>query len=496
MAAATATLAPDLLRTITRAFYPVEHTLVLETLLAHSTLPDADLAYLLSMQPKLVKRVLGRLKEDGIVSAVTRQEKRTDGGGSFFPSSRGGAAGGDGAQGKERMTNREWWYLNYHHAIDRIKYRLHKLNAHFTALGAPTTAKKDLLCPQCGNSYTIEEVLHKVDDSGFFRCDRCDHVLDDVPEEDRVAENESVKRLNSQVEKILNLMQRIDAAAVPENDWDTALAAYRPVVRTDANPASRTETVDMPGRNGVQSSKGLKVEPEKIGVSLLSEEDIKLQAAEADRLRREKEAGQNALPEWIAKSTVSGAITGVGAVEEQKRREREANGGVLLTKEEEEERKPDKGNRDLDAYFAELERQTAQDKAAEEEEDEEDDDDDEGDFEDVALPGTSTPAAPPNGAPPTVNGNANGNGKRPASGGTGTSTPDLISSNATDDERDAKRPRYEMSGGLGSGPGTGPVAVKGILDGMVNGAVGKEKVPEATPAASDEDEDELEFENV
>ena len=39
------------------------------------------------------------------------------------------------------------------------------------------------------------------------------------------------------------------------------------------------------------------------------------EASEA-QTRREKEARQNALPDWIAKSTVSGDITAVGAKEE------------------------------------------------------------------------------------------------------------------------------------------------------------------------------------
>ena len=476
-----ATLAPDLLRTVTRAFYPVEHTLVLETLLAHSTLPDADLAYLLSMTPKFIKRVLGRLKEDGLISAKTRQEKRTDGGGSFF----GGGRGGD-AQNKERMTNREWWYVNNHRAIDCVKYRLHKLNEHFTGLGKPTAEKKDYSCPQCGSEFAELDVVHSVDwDTGNFKCTRCGHGLDPVPEEEKVQENESVKRLNSQLEKILLLMQRIDASAVPENDWDAALAAHKPVERSEVNPAQRIETVDMPGRGGVASSKGLRTEPEKVEVSLDSDADVKRAQLEEERRRREKEAGQNALPEWISRSTVSGDITSVGAKAEQKRRERELNGGAALTKEEEEEKKPSTADVDLDDYFAEVEKaqkaQDAQDKADEEEED---DDDDEDDFEDVGISTSAPPAT--NGSSNGTSAMPNGNGKRPADSlsSTGANTPALTSSNATDDERDAKRPRIEMSGGLGPAPVNG-LKVNGIAE-----------VAEGTPAASDEDEDELEFENV
>ncbi|KAK5687053.1 hypothetical protein LTS10_001190 [Elasticomyces elasticus] len=472
-----ADLATTLLRTVTRTFYSTDHVLVLDALLMHSALSDSDLALLMGMQGKAVRKLLGKLKEDGILSATTRQERRTDGSAAFFP-------GSSSQPGKERLQNKEWYYINYHRAIDSIKYRLFKLSAHFSALGLPTTEKKDLSCPQCKSQWTELEVMHNLDFStGDFLCARCNHPLDPVPEEDRNNENESLKRLNSQLEKIHSLMQQLDAATVPENDYDTALANAKPIKRTDANPAQRIETVDIPN-NGLQSSKGLALAPEKIAVSLHSEEDMRRDAAEAEKKRREKEAGQNALPEWIAKSTVSGEVTGVGAKEEARKREMAANGGVALKGEEDEEKKPViggvGGNVDLDAYWAELEKA----KVAEEQErangekeeaDEDDDDDDEDDFADVEIPGVVTPALP------ASNGSTNGSARA------GLSTPALTSSNAnTDDEdgRAAKRQRLDVPTSAANG-GAKP-----------NGVPVIETPLEGTPAASDEDEDELEFENV
>ncbi|KAK3071759.1 hypothetical protein LTR53_008054 [Teratosphaeriaceae sp. CCFEE 6253] len=521
-----ATLAPDLLRTVTRAFYPTTHVLVIETLLHHSTLPDTDLASVLALQPKALRPALGRLKEDGLLSAVTRGEKRTDGSGTFMPAGAGSSninvQTGDGKGMKERVVNKEWYYLNYHRAIDCIKYRLHRLNTHFGSLGAPTTEKKDLSCAQCGSQWTELEVMHNIDfTTGAFLCARCDHPLDPVPEEDRVQENESVKRLNSQLEKILALMQRIDAASVPENDWDAALANHRPVVRTHLNPAQRTETVELPGNN-LLSSRGLATVPEKIAVSLHSEEEVRLAAAAEEKIRREKEAGQNALPDWIARSTVSGDPTVGGAREAARRLEREGlaagNGEVKV-----EEKKAEAGNVDLDAYFDELKKAQAEQQAREdaEEEEEEDDEEDEGDFADVDLSAPTASALGVNGtvglvngstkatlmANGVANGNANSNGKRPAPppSSTGASTPALTSSNATDDEREAKRPRIQVTAADGS------AALSGLANGVhtTNGSpsestngVAKVQEPDGiaaqgTPAASDEDEDdELEFENV
>lgn len=141
-----ADLATLLLRTVARAFYTTEHVLVIDALIRHSTLPDTDLAYVLSMQPKSLRKLCGRLKEDGLLSVQTRAERKTDGSQAFF----GSAAGA----GKERVSYKDWYYLNFHRAIDSIKYRMYRLNKHVESLGAPTTEKKDLACPRCKAQYT------------------------------------------------------------------------------------------------------------------------------------------------------------------------------------------------------------------------------------------------------------------------------------------------------------------------------------------------------
>ena len=461
-----AELATLLLRTIARTFYPTEHVLLIDTLIVHSTLSDTDLAHVLGMQSKIVRKLCGRLKEDGLVSVQQRTERRTDGSGGFM-------AGSGNQPGKERVTHRDWYYLNFHTAIDSVKYRLLRLSKHVDSLGASTTEKKDLVCRTCKAQYTELEGMDSLDlTTGNFICKRCGTVLDPVDEEDRANENESVKRFNNQVDKIRGLMMQIDATNVPENDFDTALSKAKPIVRADTNPAARTEIVDTPNRN-LQSTKGLQIQPEKITVQVQDDETVKRESEEAEaKARREKEAKQNALPEWIVKSTVSGDITTVGAKEAKQRQEREAHlGGVSIKADDPEEKKGDKDDEDvMAAYWAELaaanQRQAAENKDEDDEDDDDEDDDDE--FEDVDVTGANTPA---------VNGTAS----------TAVSTPAVESSNATDDERDAKRPRID-----GPGPSSGNIGGS-----AVNGSSTPAAVAEGTPAASDEDEDDdLEFENV
>ena len=453
-----ADLAHLLLRTVARAFYTAEHALVIDALITHGTLQDTDLAHVLGQQIKPLRKLCGRLKEDGMVSVQTRAERKTEGSQSYYP-------GGHGQPGKERTTSRDWYYINLHRAIDSIKYHMYKLNKHVEKQGAPTTEKKEQSCPRCKAEWTDLEVMDYMDfETGAFLCPRCKHPLDPVEEEERANENESMKRLNSQLEKILTLMQQIDAATVPENDFQTALSKHVPVHRSDRDPGQqRTEIVDLPGK-GMASSKGLEMKPEKLAVQVQDDETVKRESEAAEaQARKDKEARQNALPDWIAKSTVSGDITAVGAKEERLRKEREAHSGGA-TVDDGEEKKVNAGDADvMAAYWEELAKARAEE-AAREKSDEEEDDDDEDDFEDVDV-GSGTPMP---------NGSATANG-------TGANTPALESSNATDDERPpaAKKVRVEEPPSEGAA-------------GSSNGV----KVAEDTPAASDEDEDELEFENV
>lgn len=310
-------------------------------------------------------------------------------------------------------------------------------------MGAPTAEKKDLHCPRCKSQYTELEVMDNIDPAtGAFLCHRCSHELERVQEDERGSENEHMKRLNSQLEPFLSLMRQIDATTVPENDFNAALSKHIPAKRDeDINPGPRTEIVDAPSRN-LESTKGLEMKPEKIAVQLQDDDTVKREAeAEEARRKREKEARQNALPEWISKSTVTGEITAVGAKEERLRREREAHTGPIEDSSEDKKAVNTTDEDVMNEYWAKLEEIKAQE-AAEAEEDDEDEDD----FEDIDVTGGNTPA---------MNG-----------------TPAMESSNATDDEREAKR-----------------VKVGQIVMSGANGT--------ASEAQSDEDgDDDLEFENV
>ncbi|KAG9933783.1 hypothetical protein KCU98_g20176, partial [Aureobasidium melanogenum] len=199
-------------------------------------------------------------------------------------------------------------------------------------------------------------------------------------------------RLNTQVAAIEALLREIDQANVPENDFDTALSLHLPINRGDAHPDRPTRIAEEV-KPSIAGSKGLALAPETVKVQL--EDDITTKPdPEAARIKREKEAKQNALPEWLTRSTVSGDMTTAGAKELREQREREAHAGGLSVDDAADDKKlggtPGRDDAVMDDYWAAYRAEQERARLQEEEEEEEEDEDDEDEFEDVP-PGASVP---------------------------------------------------------------------------------------------------------
>lgn len=381
-------LAKNLLRTTARAFYTTEEILVIDALGIHSTLTDTDLAHSLGLTRKDLRKQCGKLKDHGLLSVQTRAEKKDDA--PVAPANTGGGGAGGSFRNREHVKYQDWYYLHFHHAIDAIKFRLARLNKHIDSLGAPTTEKKDLVCPRCKSQYTDLEVMDNIDSmTGSFLCHLCSHALEPIDEDQAKGENESKARLNTQVAAIEALLREIDSANVPENDFDTALSLHLPINRGEAH-ADRRVAIAEEIKPSIAGSKGLTLAPEKVQVSVLDDaaEATAKVDPEALRIKRESEAKQNMLPDWISKSTISGDITAVGAKEARERREREAHAGSgNLAVGDEEDRKaagtPAGDDAVMDDYWAAYKAEAERERLAEEEEEEDDEDEDE--FEDVDV---------------------------------------------------------------------------------------------------------------
>ncbi|XP_044721936.1 TFIIE alpha subunit domain-containing protein [Hirsutella rhossiliensis] len=276
-------LAVTLIKSVMRAFYPTRDILVVDALILHETLRDDDLAYLMAINTKDLHKICGKLREDRFLTVHTRQELRP---------------------GNPRPSNRTWYYINYRHTIDAIKWRVYTIDKEVQGSSVAVNEKKEYFCTFCKAEWTAMEVLDNVGPNGFL-CHRCHHTL--TFEADRNSGgHEQSTRLNDQFKFIGELLPKIDVVHIPECDFDRALAKARPVVRDATHQRAATIPVDA-GANRPMAVKGLtNTGPQSIAVNISTAEGPSEIEKEAERARKEKIARQNALPAWMSNSTVTG----------------------------------------------------------------------------------------------------------------------------------------------------------------------------------------------
>lgn len=295
-------------------------------------------------------------------------------------------------QGNPRPSNRTWYYINYRHTIDAIKWRVYTIDKEVQGAPVPANEKKEYFCNFCKAEWTAMEVLDSVGPNGFL-CHRCHHTL--TFEADRTSTgHEQSTRLNDQFKFISELLPKIDSVHIPECDFDRALSKARPVVRDATHQRAATIAVES-GTNRPMAVKGLtNTGPQSIAVNISTAEGPSTAEKEADRARKEKIALQNALPSWMSNSTVTGESFS-GALSD----------GVLALKPEDKGSAASKGtvedtntSAQIDDIFERLKAEQAAEMAKgvkhsgnDEDFDSEEDDGDEDEFEDV--PATGNPSS-------------------------------------------------------------------------------------------------------
>lgn len=288
-------------------------------------------------------------------------------------------------EGAARPSNRIYYYIDYRQTIDAIKWRVYKLGKDMQVPSIPASERKEYVCPRCKSDYTQLEVLNMITERGFA-CEKCKTILSH--EIDRTsAGHEKVTRLNNQLKFITDLLVRIDGVVVPDNNFDYAIQTALPVVRDEQHQVAKVTVVEPIKPTSV---KGLAdTGPKKIDIKISTSDGPTEEEKEAERLRKEKIAKQNALPVWMASSTVNGGSF-VGT----------PTGESLVRAEP--EKKVDDKQQSLDAkqalelknYMDDLKREQEELAAAAalKKEEDSDDEDEEDEFEDVVpTPSIGTP---------------------------------------------------------------------------------------------------------
>ncbi|KAJ5232996.1 hypothetical protein N7468_005952 [Penicillium chermesinum] len=358
-------LANTLIRSVVRAFYETRHILIVDALFLHSVLHAEDLAFLMGMQQKDLRKLCARLREDRLLAVSTRQEIR---------------------DGSNRPVNREYYFIPLHPVVDAIKYKVSKLTSTIKAQYTPSEERKEYIC----TSLVSEE---------GFECQNCGHILErtedvkGVEGTDRTG-HEKNSKLMAQLDSMLKLLKQIDSVEIPPNDFETAWDHKVEVIR-DQNTHPVRAAIPLPPKQQEISRGTAKTDAANIEIQLTSnaEKTAAEQAAEVERKAAIEAA--NALPVWHTQSTVNSS-TGP--------RIKTESGVSIKAEDADGEQKPKVNEEDdhlarIYAEFEAEERARAEQEASSAEEGSEEEEEDE--FEDVGISGPSGPATPATGAGPT-----------------------------------------------------------------------------------------------
>ncbi|RHZ67718.1 putative transcription factor TFIIE complex alpha subunit [Aspergillus thermomutatus] len=367
-------LANTLIRTVVRAFYETRQILIVDALFIHSVLHAEDLAFLLGMQQKDLRKLCAKLREDRLIAVSTRAEIR---------------------DGSTRPVNREYYYIPLHPVIDAIKFKVSKLTSTIKAQYTPSEERKEYVCLRCGAEWTELDVLSLYSDEGF-ECQNCGAILERT-EDVKGAEgidrtgHEKNSKLMAQLDNMLKLLKQIDSVEIPPNDFETAWHHKVDVVRNQQTHPTRAAIV-VPSKQQEAVRGNLKTDAAALEISLTSTEEKSAAEQAEEAARKAALEKQNALPVWHTHSTVSTAAGNVNYIKT------ESDTAIKSEIKEEEDRKPK--IEDLDdkvaAYYAEMEREKALQAERDASSAEEDDSDDEFDeeFEDVGGVSASDTASP------------------------------------------------------------------------------------------------------
>ncbi|MBW0542164.1 hypothetical protein O181_081879 [Austropuccinia psidii MF-1] len=315
-----------LLQYVARAFYEARHILLFDQLIRKEAMKDEELATRLGIGAKELAKAANQLIRDQLVSVYLRAELKP---------------------GAHKSTQRTYYFIDYKHCVDVIKWRMWKMNKVLDDKQRNVIDGQGYVCPRCKKTYSTLDVSGLSMTSTSFLCEICDTPLNDNENDIEVQKNKDrMQRLNSQTTLIKKNLQKADKVIIPAFD------------------IAKWVAVNMPLESSVESADNLAVatggaKETAVTVQLAQEGDM-----EAKRRLQEQQAEAkrqaNALPVWIAQSTVNGELTRAGT------KEGVANQGALQTGVSFHDPTATENSRtlasvtddiDYDAYFAKLQNQ-------------------------------------------------------------------------------------------------------------------------------------------
>ncbi|BGP02593.1 Transcription initiation factor IIE subunit alpha [Rhodotorula toruloides] len=262
-----------LLQKVVRGFYGPRQAILVDQLVKKEVFPADELSKRLGMQVKDVTKIAHRLIEDQLVQIHRRSEMREN--------------------GAMKALQRGYYYLDYSRATDVIKWRMYKIRQTVDVELRNELDAQGYVCPLCKATYTPLDADNLNDPfRDIFACSVCQtELVDKENEEDVQGKKERMQRLNKQSKSIVDLLKKLEQAELPRFNVEAYLAIHGPALGVTAAAAAEA--------NGTAASAAAVVK-----IHMAGDDDEAKEKARREREVEEKRA-QNALPSWIAQSTIS-----------------------------------------------------------------------------------------------------------------------------------------------------------------------------------------------
>ncbi|KAL1406172.1 hypothetical protein Q8F55_007859 [Vanrija albida] len=283
----------DLVIKVAYSFYDSPYIILLRMLTHNNVMTEKKLSEMLGVGPHDVRKYLGMLHVHRLVRrhvnkekvALTSFQQRQIASGAQLPGAR---------DGNSRSRDVIYWYLDYREFADVVKYRIAMMRKAIDEKIKNEVGKRGYLCPNCLRTYETLEVSRLFEPSiNGFACEVCSTELveDDPALHDDGGQNvgqDRMQRFNVATAPIRDALKGIEGASLPALNIHSWIALnVKDAAATDAAAAA--------------------ADAHKISVVLDAEDDTEAREKEAAAQRV-----QNALPTWIAKSTVTNEATTLG----------------------------------------------------------------------------------------------------------------------------------------------------------------------------------------
>ncbi|GAA6042282.1 hypothetical protein JCM8097_000613 [Rhodosporidiobolus ruineniae] len=267
-----------LVQRVARQFYGVRGAILVDQLVKKEVYRDEDIAKRLGMQPKDIAKIAHRLVEDQIVQVHRRSEMRDN--------------------GMAKAQLRTYYYFDYSKATDVIKWRMWKIQQTIDVKLRNELETQGYVCPLCKATYTHLDAAALFDPfRNVFACSVCQtEVINNENEAEVKGNKDRMQRLNRQTKSVVDLLKGLEKVEVPRFNVESYLAIHGPALGITAQAAAEAAGT-APAQAAV------------VKVHLAGDDDEALEKARREEeVRRKRE--QNALPSWIAQSTIAAAQDG------------------------------------------------------------------------------------------------------------------------------------------------------------------------------------------